>query len=44
MVSLRSQRAYLDANTIIYALEGFAQYANLKSGLLIPSMPVNSPP
>lgn len=36
MVSLRGQRVYLDANTIIYALEGFAQYANLKSGLLIP--------
>jgi predicted nucleic acid-binding protein len=36
MVSLRGQRAYLDANTIIYALEGFAQYSNLKSGLLIP--------
>lgn len=36
MVDLRGHRAYLDANTIIYALEGFAQYANLKAGLLDP--------
>jgi predicted nucleic acid-binding protein len=36
MVSLNGHRAYLDANTIIYALEGFAQYTNLKTGLLDP--------
>ena len=34
MVSLHGQRAYLDANTVIYALEGLAQYSNLKVGLL----------
>jgi predicted nucleic acid-binding protein len=33
MISLSGNRVYLDANTIIYALEGFAQYANLQAGL-----------
>jgi predicted nucleic acid-binding protein len=36
VVSLRGQRAYLDANTIIYALEGFPEFANLRTGLLEP--------
>lgn len=36
MVNLVGHRVYLDANTIIYALEGFAQYANLQAGLLDP--------
>jgi predicted nucleic acid-binding protein len=36
MVSLSGHRVYLDANTIIYALEGFAQYSNLQTGLLDP--------
>ncbi|MGV3617197.1 MAG: type II toxin-antitoxin system VapC family toxin [Fimbriimonas sp.] len=35
-MSLHGQRAYLDANTVIYALEGFPEFANLKSGLLEP--------
>ena len=36
MVSIRSLRVYLDSNTVIYALEGVAEYANLKNGLLVP--------
>jgi hypothetical protein len=36
MVSLIGRRAYLDANTIIYAVEGLASFANLKRGLLDP--------
>jgi hypothetical protein len=36
MVSLNGHHAYLDANTVIYALQGFLQYANLKNGLLVP--------
>ena len=36
MVSLNGHKVYLDANTVIYALEGFAKYANLRSGLLDP--------
>lgn len=36
MVSLRGEHAYLDANTIIYAIEGYAKYANLRTGLLAP--------
>jgi len=34
MVSIRGQKVYLDSNTIIYVLEGFAEYSNLKTGLL----------
>ena len=33
---MHGHRAYLDANTIIYALEGLAHYTNLKAGLLDP--------
>jgi len=36
MVSLKGHRVYLDASTVIYALEGLSQYGNLKTGLLIP--------
>jgi predicted nucleic acid-binding protein len=36
MVSLSGHRVYLDANTVIYAVEGNAPYANLQAGLLIP--------
>lgn len=36
MVSLKGERAYLDANTVIYAVEGYALYTNLAAGLLIP--------
>ncbi|MBS1725505.1 MAG: type II toxin-antitoxin system VapC family toxin [Armatimonadetes bacterium] len=36
MVTLAGKRVYLDTNTIIYALEGFSSYANLKAGLLEP--------
>ncbi len=36
MVSLKGHKVYLDASTVIYALEGLPQYANLKDGLLIP--------
>ena len=36
MVNLSGHRAYLDANTIIYAVEGLANFANLKAGLLDP--------
>ena len=35
-MSLQGHRAYLDSNTIIYALEGHSQYTNLKAGLLDP--------
>jgi predicted nucleic acid-binding protein len=34
MVSLKGHKVYLDANTLIYALEGLVQYSNLQSGLL----------
>ena len=34
MVSLKGKKVYLDANTLIYALEGVPQFSNLKSGLL----------
>jgi len=36
MVSLAGENANLDANTVIYAIEGYAQYTNLTAGLLIP--------
>lgn len=36
MVSLVGHHVYLDANTIIYAIEGYSQYANLQTGLLVP--------
>ena len=36
MVSLSGHKVYLDASTVIYALEGVPQYANLHAGLLIP--------
>jgi len=36
MVSLKGHKVYLDASTVIYALEGLSQYGNLKPGLLIP--------
>ena len=35
MVSLKGRKVYLDANTIIYAVE-LPQFSNLKTGLLIP--------
>jgi predicted nucleic acid-binding protein len=35
MVSLKGHRVYLDANTIIYAIE-LHHFPNLKTGLLIP--------
>jgi hypothetical protein len=35
MVSLKGRRVYLDANTIIYAVE-LPHFANLKTGLLKP--------
>lgn len=34
MVSLSGESAYLDASTIIYALEGLARFGNLKAVLL----------
>ena len=34
MVSLIGKRVYLDASTVIYALEGLPNYSNLNSGLL----------
>lgn len=34
MVDLSGRRAYLDANTIIYAVEGVSTFWNLKPGLL----------
>ena len=36
MVSLAGEHAYLRANTVIYAIEGYGQYSNLQAGLLIP--------
>jgi len=36
MVSIKGRHVYLDANTVIYALEGMPQYTNLKTGLLDP--------
>jgi len=36
MVSLAGCRVYLDANTIIYAVEGLPNFANLRTGLLDP--------
>jgi len=36
MVSLQGRHVYLDANTVIYALEGLPQYLNLRAGLLVP--------
>ena len=36
MVGLSGKHVYLDASTIIYALEQGLQFANLKSGLLDP--------
>lgn len=36
MVSLTGEHAYLDANTVIYMIEGYAHYTNLQAGLLIP--------
>ena len=36
MVSLKGHHAYLDANTVIYAIEGYAEYFNLPAGLLAP--------
>jgi len=36
MVSLKGHGAYLDASTVIYAIEGHAQYSNLQAGLLDP--------
>jgi len=36
MVSLAGERAYLDTSTVIYAIEGYAQYPNLKAALLDP--------
>jgi predicted nucleic acid-binding protein len=36
MVSLAGEHVYLDANTVIYAIEGYAKYSNLQAGLLIP--------
>lgn len=36
VVSLKGKRVYLDTNTIIYALEGIPEFANLKAGLLDP--------
>jgi len=36
MVNLAGEHAYLDANTIIYAIEGYAKYTNLRAGLLLP--------
>ena len=35
MVSLKGRKVYLDANTVIYAVE-LPQFANLKTGLLVP--------
>lgn len=35
MVSLAGHRVYLDASTVIYALEGVPQFPNLKAGLLV---------
>lgn len=34
MVSLTGHRVYLDANTIIFSVEGLPGYVNLKTGLL----------
>jgi predicted nucleic acid-binding protein len=36
MVSLKGFKVYLDANTLIYALEGLPDFGNLQSGLLTP--------
>lgn len=36
MVSLKGEKAYLDANTVIYSVEGYENYSNLKDGLLQP--------
>lgn len=36
MVSLKGHRVYLDASTIIYALEGVPAFGNLLPGLLVP--------
>jgi predicted nucleic acid-binding protein len=36
VVKLKGQHAYLDANTVIYAIEGYTKYTNLRAGLLAP--------
>jgi hypothetical protein len=36
MVSLYGHRVYLDANTVIYAVEGLPHFANLQTGLMVP--------
>jgi hypothetical protein len=41
MVNLKGKKVYLDANTIIYALEGLD--AHLRTGLLLPLDPGDFP-
>lgn len=36
MVSLTGHKVYLDASTVIYAVEGLAGFPNLKAGLIAP--------
>ena len=35
-MNLSGHRVYLDANTVIYAVEGLPGFASLKAGLLVP--------